>query len=68
MPRMQGKKLIKCVSFIKKNIFSPLQVKNKPRDGETEHAFILGSMDCMVSNIFKYKAKVFLNLTRVSVD
>jgi hypothetical protein len=22
--------------------FSPLEVKNKPSDGETEHAFILG--------------------------
>ncbi len=33
------------------NIFSPLQVKNKPCDRETEHAFILGSMDCMVVNI-----------------
>jgi hypothetical protein len=35
-------------------MFSPLQVKNKPRDGETEHAFILGSMDCMVANNYKY--------------
>jgi hypothetical protein len=33
-----------------KNTFSPLQVKNKPSDGETEHAFILGSVDCMVVN------------------
>jgi hypothetical protein len=31
-----------------KNTFSPLQVKNKPRDEESEHAFILGSMDCTV--------------------
>jgi hypothetical protein len=27
-----------------------IQVKNKPCDGETEHAFILGSMDCTVAN------------------
>jgi hypothetical protein len=25
----------------KESTFSPMQVKNKPRDGETEHAFIL---------------------------
>jgi hypothetical protein len=37
------KKLLLCVSFVKKNIFSPLQDKNKPCDGETEHAFILDS-------------------------
>jgi hypothetical protein len=24
------------------NIFTPLQVKNKPRDRDSEHAFILG--------------------------
>jgi hypothetical protein len=29
---------------------SPLQVKNKPRDGETEHVFILGPMDCVVAS------------------
>jgi hypothetical protein len=35
----------------KENAFSPpLQVKNKPRDGEMEHAFILESMDCTVAN------------------
>jgi hypothetical protein len=34
----------------KVNIFSRLQAKNKPREGETEHAFILGSMDCTVAN------------------
>jgi hypothetical protein len=32
------------------NIFAPLQVKNKPLDGETGHVFILGSMDCTVAN------------------
>ncbi len=31
-------------------VFSPLQVKNKPHDRELEHAFILGSMVCMVTN------------------
>jgi hypothetical protein len=34
----------------KVNIFSPLHVKRKPRDRETEHAFILGSMNCIVGN------------------
>jgi hypothetical protein len=34
------------------NTFSPLQVKNKPRDGKMEHAFILGSMDYLVANIY----------------
>jgi hypothetical protein len=38
------------VASKKENIFSPLQVKNKPRDGEMEHVFILGSMDCMIVN------------------
>ncbi len=32
------------------NIFSSLQVKNKPRDRETEHVFILGSMDYTVAS------------------
>jgi hypothetical protein len=36
--------------YAKKNIFSPLQVKNKPHDTKSEHAFILGSMDCTVAN------------------
>jgi hypothetical protein len=36
----------------KENTFSPLQVKNKPGDGETEHAFILGSTHCTVFNKF----------------
>jgi hypothetical protein len=35
----------------KVNIFSPLHVKNKPHDGETEHAFILGSMHCMLRTL-----------------
>jgi hypothetical protein len=34
----------------KANIVFPLKVKNEPRDGEMEHAFILGSMDCTVMN------------------
>jgi hypothetical protein len=39
----------------KKKTFSPLQVKNKPRDEETEHVFILGSVDCLVaSNNFRF--------------
>jgi hypothetical protein len=33
-----------------KMVFSPLQVKNKPRDRESEYALILGSMVCMVTN------------------
>jgi hypothetical protein len=33
----------------KENACSPVQVKNKPFDGETEHAFILGSIDSMVA-------------------
>jgi hypothetical protein len=32
-----------------KNIFSPLQVKYKPHDGDSEHAFVLGLLDCMVA-------------------
>jgi hypothetical protein len=35
-----------------KKIFLPVQVKNKPCDRGTEHAFILGSMDCTVANSF----------------
>ncbi len=34
----------------KVNIFSHMQVKNKPCDREMEHAFILGSMDSTVAN------------------
>jgi hypothetical protein len=34
---------------LKVNTFSPLQVKNKPRDRETEYAFILSSMDRTVA-------------------
>jgi hypothetical protein len=32
-----------------------LKVKNKPCDGDLEHAFILGTMDCMVVNIWNYR-------------
>jgi hypothetical protein len=39
----------------KKNIFFPVQVKNKQSDGEMEHAFILGSMDSTVANNNKHK-------------
>jgi hypothetical protein len=38
-----------------KNTFSPLQVKNKPHDGEMEHAFILVSQDCTVVNNINLK-------------
>jgi hypothetical protein len=31
---------------VSKNIFSPLQVNDKPCDGETGHAFIIGSLGC----------------------
>jgi hypothetical protein len=31
-----------AVLYVEKNIFSSPQVKNKPSDGESEHAFILG--------------------------
>jgi hypothetical protein len=34
----------------KKNTLSPLKIKNKPPDREMEHAFIVGSMDCVVAN------------------
>jgi hypothetical protein len=40
---MHAKKIIICVSFVKKKNFSPLQDKNRPCGGETEHAFFLGS-------------------------
>jgi hypothetical protein len=33
-----------------KNIFSPLQVKDKSHDREWEHAFILDSIGCTVTN------------------
>jgi hypothetical protein len=35
----------------KENAFSPLQIKNKLCDRETDHAFIIGSMNCTVANI-----------------
>jgi hypothetical protein len=53
------------------NICSPLQVKNKPHDGDPEHVFILGSMDCMVANRYKedhrklYFFKNFISKTRL---
>jgi hypothetical protein len=34
----------------KNKIFLSVQVKNKPRDGGTKHAFILGSVVCTVAN------------------
>jgi hypothetical protein len=34
----------------KKNTISPLQVKNKECDVDSEHVFILGSIDYMVVN------------------
>jgi hypothetical protein len=37
----------------KEKTFSPLQVKSKPSDREMEHAFILGSVDCVVMNTYK---------------
>ncbi len=40
-----------CIMLCAKvNTFSPLQVKNKPGDGESEHAFILASMDHTIAN------------------
>jgi hypothetical protein len=36
----------------KKNTFSPLRVKNKPRNRDPEHAFILGSIDCTFASSF----------------
>jgi hypothetical protein len=51
---MHARQEIKNMCFVRKvkySILSPLQFKNKLCDGETEHAFILGSMDCMDANI-----------------
>jgi hypothetical protein len=42
-----------CACYIiclKIHILSPLQVQNKPRDGQPEHVFILGPLNCMVAN------------------
>jgi hypothetical protein len=48
----------------KKIMLSTLQVKNKPRDGEAEHAFILESMDCTVANNYSmYSTQVSLPLS-----
>jgi hypothetical protein len=42
------------------NKFSPLQDKNKPCDGELEHLFILGSLECTIANnMYNYKNKVY---------
>ncbi len=44
--------------------FSPRKVKNKPCDGEAEHAFILDSMDCTVANNYSmYSTQVYLPLS-----
>jgi hypothetical protein len=37
-----------CVQ--KENTFSSLQVENKPREREMEHAFILCTIDCICAN------------------
>jgi hypothetical protein len=44
-----------CYHVLYKKIFSPLQVNNKPHEGDSEHAFFLGSMDCTVAttNLFE---------------
>ncbi len=42
--------LVQKVKYISVKYIYPLQVRNKPCDGETEHAFILGSMDCVDVN------------------
>jgi hypothetical protein len=36
---------------LQNNTFSPLQVKNKPRDRDSKHAFILGSIDGTVQTV-----------------
>jgi hypothetical protein len=41
-----------CHIVCVKNTFSPMQAKNKPQGRDSEHVFILGSMDCMVANNF----------------
>ncbi len=42
-----------CLLYYRpKTKFAPLQVKNKPCDRETEHAFILGSLDCTATHTF----------------
>jgi hypothetical protein len=40
------------VVWYKKEKFISVQVKNKPCDEGTEHAFILGSMVCTVANTY----------------
>ncbi len=39
-----------CYKQKKKKTLSPLQFKNKPHDRDSEHAFIVGLMDCVVAN------------------
>jgi hypothetical protein len=39
-----------AIVYIYKKYISPLKVRNKPHDEDSEHVFILGSMDCMVAN------------------
>ncbi len=34
------------------HIYSPLQVKNKPRDGDSKHVFILGPASLVANSIF----------------
>jgi hypothetical protein len=48
-----------CCQLLSKKIFSPLQVNNKPHEGDSEHAFFLGSMDCTVAttNLFEQQQK-----------
>jgi hypothetical protein len=50
----------------KENTFYPLQGKNKPCDGETEHVFILSSIDCMVAN--KDKAELLLSWKKLKAS
>jgi hypothetical protein len=54
--------IIECTFLVEKVKFSsPLQVKNKPRDGEKEHAFILGSMDCTAANSLNSTNRIVLH-------
>jgi hypothetical protein len=48
--------MLLCCTYVFKNIFSPLQIKNKPHDRESEPVFILGSIDCVVANSSTYVA------------
>jgi hypothetical protein len=54
--------IIECKFLVEKVKFSsPLQIKNKPRVGEKEHAFILGSMDCMAANSLNSTNRIVLH-------